>query len=120
MRHQQGLSFVGFIIIAMFVGFAVLLFFKVVPVYTEYFAVEKALKAVASEQGSASPSAIREAFDRQATIGYITVVKSSDLIINQGGGKTTVSASYESVVPLFGNASLLFEFNAEGTSGSAE
>ncbi|WP_148716184.1 DUF4845 domain-containing protein [Chitinolyticbacter meiyuanensis] len=119
MRGQKGLSFVGFIIIAIVVALVAITGFKVVPAYVEYFGVKKALKAVAQENPGGNQAAIREAFTRQATIGYITSVKPADLIIQQAGGKTTVSVGYEKVIPLFANISLLLDFEAEGSSGSS-
>ncbi|HSC80617.1 MAG TPA: DUF4845 domain-containing protein, partial [Chitinolyticbacter sp.] len=107
MRAQKGLSFVGFVIIAIVVALVLITGFKVVPAYVEYFGVKKALKSVVQEHANSNRAAILEAFSKQATIGYITSVQPQDIVILQAGGKTTLSASYEKVVPLVANVSLL-------------
>jgi Tfp pilus assembly major pilin PilA len=119
MRGQKGLSFFGFIIVAIVVALVAITGFKLVPAYVEYFGVKKALTAVVKEHASSNRAAILEAFSKQATIGYITSVTPQDIVIVQAGGKTTLSASYEKVIPLVGNVSLLLDFNAEASSGSA-
>ncbi|UXY13771.1 DUF4845 domain-containing protein [Chitiniphilus purpureus] len=116
MRRQQGLSFFGFVIIAILVALAAITFFKVVPTYVEYFSVKKTLKTLVKEHGSAPAATIREGFGRHAVISTIEAVKADDLIITQSDGKTTISVSYEKVVPLVANISLLFDFEASESS----
>jgi hypothetical protein len=59
----------------------------------------------------ASPRDIRNSFDRRASIDAITVIKSDEIEIAGGDGRLELSASYSVKVPLFGNASILLEFN---------
>ncbi|WP_169307458.1 DUF4845 domain-containing protein [Chitiniphilus eburneus] len=120
MRKQSGMSFVGFIIVAILVALAAITFFKVVPAYVEYFSVKSTLKILVRDHASEPPSAIRESYNRHANISNIEAVKAQDLVIVQTGGRTTISTSYEKVVPLVANVSLLFDFDAEAASGSTE
>jgi hypothetical protein len=115
MKKQQGLSFLGFIIIAVFVALAAITFFKVVPTYTEYFSIVKAVTACANEGGT--PDKVREAFGKRKQIDYFEAVQPADLLISQVGEKTRVNVSYEKVVPLVANVSLLFEFEIDKTGG---
>jgi len=59
----------------------------------------------------ASPREIRNSFDRRASIDAITSIKSDDIEIASGDGQLELSANYSVKVPLFGNASILLEFN---------
>lgn len=117
MKKQQGMSFFGFIIVAVFVAAMAIVFFKVVPTYTQYFSIKSTINRLAKESGGMSPASIRDSFSKSAEIGYITDVDAKDLKIVQIGGVTRIAADYEKVVPLVANVSLLFEFNIDESSG---
>lgn len=119
MKKQQGLSFFGFIIVAIVVAAAALTGFKVVPAYTQYFSIKSTIARLAKESGSATPTSIRESFSKSAEIGYITDVSSKDLKIAQIGGITRIAVEYEKVVPLVANISLLLDFNIDEASGKS-
>ncbi|MBB5190210.1 hypothetical protein HNQ50_000932 [Silvimonas terrae] len=119
MRKQAGLSFFGFIIVAMVIGAAAVTFFKVVPAWVEYFNIQRTITSLVKEEGSAPPAEIRGAFEKHAEIDDYVSVKADDLKISQAGGTTNISVSYERVVPLVGNTSLLFAFDISKSSGPA-
>ncbi|WP_297577008.1 DUF4845 domain-containing protein [uncultured Deefgea sp.] len=119
MKKQLGMSFFGFIIVAMAVAMALIVGFKVVPTYTQFFSIQNTVQKLAKNSAGQSPDAIRESFDKDATIGYITDVTGKDLSITQVGGVTTIAANYEKVVPLVANVSLLFDFQIEQSSGTS-
>ncbi|MBE9609812.1 DUF4845 domain-containing protein [Chitinilyticum piscinae] len=112
LKKQSGISFVGFIIIAIFVALAAVLAFKVVPAYLEFFTIKKAINSVARDGVGKAPDEIRGSFARHAEIEYIKAVNPQDLVINNSGGALVVSVSYEQVVPVVANVSLLFSFEA--------
>lgn len=118
MKKQAGLSFFGFIIIAMAVAMALITAFKVVPTYIEYFNIKQAITTVVNQNSGAAPAAIRDAYSKHAQISDIQAVNPTDLLVTQVGGTTTVRADYEKVVPLVGNVSLLFQFEVESSSGA--
>lgn len=115
MKKQQGVSFFGFVIIAVFVAVMLVIFAKVVPTYVEYLNISKAITTISKAGGS--PQDIKTAFDKNSVISSIESVTSNDLKIVPMGGKTRVSVTYEKVVPLVGNVSLLFNFDIDKTSG---
>jgi len=119
MRAQRGISLFGMVIIGILVVLVAVVGMKTVPKYLDFFSVRRAIDAVVRDESGSSPEAIRSAFDRQANISYIQVVKSSDLVITQIGGITKVGVSYEQVVPLVGNMSLLLEFDYSKSGGSS-
>lgn len=119
MRHQQGLSFFGFIIVAAFVAAAAILGFKVVPVYNQYFSIKSTITRLAKDSAGVPVAAIRESFSKSAEIGYITDVDARDLRITQVGGVTRIAVEYEKVVPVVANVSLLFDFRIDESSGKA-
>ncbi|WP_051709629.1 DUF4845 domain-containing protein [Andreprevotia chitinilytica] len=118
MRAQRGLSFFGFIMVAIVVVLVALVVMKVIPTYVEYMSVRKAIDNVVRDQAGAPPAAIKESFSKHAEISNISAVHASDLAISQTGGRTTVSVNYEQTVPLVANISLLFDFQYSKSSGA--
>lgn len=117
MQKQRGLSYVTMLLAAIVLGFGMVLFFKLVPAYTEYFAVKRTVQALAKDNAGAAPAAIVEAFDKRAEIENIKALSGADLEITQDQSGTEILAEYKKVVPLMGNASLLFDFRATGKGG---
>lgn len=111
--EQSGLSLVGFIFLLAIGGVLAVVGMRVVPTVAEYFSVKKAI--VQAQSSGENPMEIRRAFDRQAEVGYITSVSGKDLSITQNNGVYEVGFAYEKVIPLFGPASLLLEY--EGSTG---
>jgi Domain of unknown function (DUF4845) len=115
-KRQQGLSLVGFVFLAAIVGFVLFTAFRCVPAWTEYFSLKKVLQATANEFGvDASPPTIRNAYERRAQIDDLPV-KGADLDIRKENGRIALSVNYARRVPVAGNMSLVFDFEASATS----
>ncbi|MDR3410617.1 MAG: DUF4845 domain-containing protein [Formivibrio sp.] len=119
MKKQRGISFFGFIILAVFVAAAAVTFFKVIPTYTQYFSIKSTVARVAKENAGMPPASIRESFSKSAEIGYITDVSDKDLKITQIGDVTHIAVDYEKVVPLVANVSLLFDFSIDESASKS-
>jgi hypothetical protein len=86
---------------------------KLAPSYIEFFAIKKAVNAIALEkQGGGSVLELRKAFDRYAVIDAIDTVKGSDLEITKEGNDLVISASYRKEIPLVANVGLYINFLA--------
>lgn len=106
--RQQGVSLVGLIFVLAILGAVGLLAMKVVPTYTEFMAVNKAI-AKAKADGN-TPAAIRSSFDNQADVAYITSITGKELEVYPGNNGLEVSFAYDKKIPLVGPASLLIEY----------
>ncbi len=112
--RQRGVSLLAVIVIGAIAGLFAILVMRAVPFYTEYAAIQRALAAVVAEAEAGGPAAVRAAFDRRASADYISSVSGKDLIIEKdAAGRVTVRVSYERVLPLVANVSLLFSFEAK-------
>jgi Domain of unknown function (DUF4845) len=105
-KNQQGMTFIGMVIVIAAIICLALIGMKVTPPYLEYMKVKKAIKKAASE--GSSKTEIAKAFDKAASIDDITVIKGAELQVNGDA----VTADYQVVVPLVANASVLLDFNA--------
>lgn len=115
MRHtQKGITFIGWLVLLIpvaIVGYAAI---RLTPVYLNYFKVSKALSRVASENAGEerlNMTAVRNALGRQFDIDSINFPPVSIVEISQEDSRWVLSASYEDVIPLFADISLVVKFN---------
>lgn len=119
MKHQRGMTFIGWVVVLALVISYVLIGVKVVPAYIEFFSVKKVLATMAKEPGFGTMSAkeIMDSFERRAAIDYISSVNSKDLEITKVDGENVVSVEYSQKIPLVANISILLDFSAS-TAGA--
>lgn len=118
-KYQRGLSLIGTLFVAAAVIGGLVLAMRAVPVYTEYFAIKRAVNAIASGADVQSPEAIRTAFDKRADVENIETVKPTDLIISKQDGRFVVSVDWQRTIPLVANVSLLFQFSVTNAADPA-
>lgn len=110
-RKQSGVTLSGLLLTAVVVAMLALLGMKVAPEVIEYFQIVKAVKKIKNDPGAQeSVAKVRRAFEDQATIDNISVITPQDLDISKESGQLVVSFAYERRIHLFGNVSLLLEF----------
>lgn len=113
MTYQRGLTLTGMILTSVVVIILLLLAFKVVPVYVEYFAIEKHFKAMASDPAlrGASRRQIEAAWAARTSIDDVQSVKPEQIVVEKRPDGLKVSAEYERRVELFRNVSACFDFS---------
>ena len=113
-RNQSGITLMGFIIILAMVGVFVYVGMKVIPMYSEFYAVKKSMQGLSLEPGinNASPDKIRNLFFRRLYVNYSENVQQDNVKIErmQGGWKMTVK--YEVRRPLIYNLDIVGNFEA--------
>ena len=112
MRNERGITILGFLFVAAVVVTVALVGFRVTPAYIEYFAVQKALQQALADAPTGNVGEVRGAYDRKASAGYIESVRPSDIQVSRQGGVITATASWQRVLPMIGNASILLDFDA--------
>ncbi len=112
-KKQLGISLGG-----LMAGAAVLIVLatigmKMAPSYIEFFAIKKAINAIAEEARAGGTAAqIRKSFDNRAIIDDINTIKGADLEVTKEGGSVVVSASYRKEIPLVANIGVYIDFRA--------
>lgn len=118
-QGQSGVSLLGVIFWGVIVGLGLILALRIVPVYTEYAAIKRAVAELTQRADPQTPpSQLRAEFDKFATIDDFTSVSGRDLVITREEGRTKVEVRYQRLVPLVVNVSLAFDFEAHGTIGA--
>lgn len=112
-HKQQGLSLTGFLMVLAVVGFALFIGMKLFPMYQQYWALKKALKSVASDPAVGSDAvSVRNSLAKYFDVGYIDVVKPSDVKVERTGEGTMLTADYEVRRSLIYNLDIVGKFNA--------
>jgi len=116
MKFQRGLSLNGMVLGGVALGMVALLAMKAVPPWIEYGNAVKAIKGTATDSSlkDASVAQVRAAYGRRADMDDVKSIPPADIDITKEGGELVITFAYSKKVPLFGNASLVFDF--EGSS----
>lgn len=110
-RKQSGVTLSGLLIAAVILALLALLGMKVAPEVMEYYQIVKAVKKIKNDPAAQdSVAQVRRTFENQATVDNITAITAQDLDISKESGQLVVSFAYERRVHLFGNVSLLLDF----------
>jgi nucleoside diphosphate kinase len=111
-ENEAGVSLSGLLAVLVVIGAVALVAIKVTPALIEYRAVKGAIVKAKSNGGTVRE--MQQSFDHNAEVNSISSIHGRDLVISRENGEPEISFAYEKRVPLFGNVSLLFDF--EGTT----
>ena len=114
--RQRGMSMLGFLFVTVVVVVCVMVGFRVLPAYIEYYSVKQALEqALADAKNVDSAAEVRTAFQKRADAGYIESVSGRDVDVVKSKNEVTASASWTRKLPMVANVSLWLEFEATAT-----
>ena len=112
---QKGITMIGFAILLAFVGFFAYAAMKLIPVYTEYFGVVKAMKQLQTEPNieTRSVEEIRQILNVKFDLQYVSDkdVPPKAIQLITANGAHSVRVAYDIVVPFIYNVDLLVHFD---------
>jgi hypothetical protein len=111
-KNQLGVGLGGLLAGAVIFIVVAMLGMKLFPSYLEFFAIKKAVNALAQEKRGGTVADIRRTFDNRATIDDISTIKGSDLEITKEGSDLVISAAYRKEIPLAANIGVYIDFRA--------
>ncbi len=114
-RTQSGITLVGFIIVLGVAGVFIYMGMKVIPMYSEYYAVKQALEGIAKEPGvvDETPARIKDMFFRRMNINYSENVKPADIKVVRKDAGYLITVDYEVRKPLIANLDVVGNFSTE-------
>ena len=97
MSRQQGMTLLGFILVLMVVGAFAFIIIRLFPVYSEYYSVVSAMRALQQEPGIAAktPDQVRDLLDRKFYISYVKTPKKNDIKITRREGEYILQVKYD-------------------------
>lgn len=111
--RQAGITALGFLILAAFVGLFAFAAIRLTPVYLNYMKVAGVLEGVYKEFDSQNPSrsAIVTSIRRRFDVESVSVISSRDIkVVNEGSG-FRVQAVYDHTTPFIANVSFTVHFD---------
>lgn len=114
-RTQSGITLVGFIIVLGVAGVFIYMGMKVIPMYSEYYAVKQSLEGIAKEPNvvDETPARIKDMFFRRMNINYSENVKPADIKIVRKDAGYLITVDYEVRKPLIANLDVVGNFSTE-------
>ena len=117
--RQRGASIVSLLVLAVIVGFVVMMGMRAFPAVNEYLTIRKVVSNIMrGNPGSAAE--IRNSFEKATEIEYsIKTISSKDLNIQPLGdsGRFRTSFDYNVEIPIVEPVYLLFKYSGSATSG---
>lgn len=112
-KYQGGLGALGWLVVLAIASFALTCFFKIGPLYLEYWQTKKAIDLVVSNPAVVEQSKpeIVAAIQRQFDVSLIESIKSSDIKLNESRNGRELDASYEKRVALIANIDVVVKFD---------
>lgn len=111
--HQAGITTVGFLILAVFIGLFAFAGMRLSPVYLNYMKVAGVLDGVFKEFDSQNPSraSLQKSIRRRFDVESVSVITARDIkIVNESGG-FRIEAVYDHMAPFIGNVSFSVHFD---------
>lgn len=113
-RRQRGVTAIGWIFLLIPMAIFVYGCIRVGPEYLNYYKVLQALKETATQLKSdetLTAQTIRGSIEKRFDTGYVDSPTAKEIVIEKADEGWTMTADYEAVCPMFGNLSILLQFN---------
>jgi hypothetical protein len=112
---QKGITMIGFAILLCVAGFFAYAAMKLIPVYTEYFGIVKAMKQLQTEPNIETKSIdeIRALLNVKFSVQYVddnTIPKGGYQLITENGQRS-LRIAYDKDLPFIYNVDLLVHFS---------
>lgn len=111
--RQSGMTFIGFLLMFVLIGFFALLVLKLAPIYLEHFKVASSLESLKKDPalGGKSREEILGLLQKRWDINSVDHVSSKDVQITREGGHVKVQVAYEVAEHIMGNVDALVYFD---------
>ena len=121
-RRQRGVTFIGWLFLLIPVAILGYVGIRLVPIYLNYMRVAQSISQTASEMktdeaATLTPVIIRSTLAKHFDIESITFPDVKDVAITRDGTGWAIEAKFEDTAPLFGNISLVVDFDKVGKIG---
>ena len=113
--REAGMTTLGFMIIAVFVGLIVFAAIRLTPVYLNYMKVSGVLEGVYQEFDGQNPSrgAIRTSIARRFDVESVSVINARDITVTADNAGFVVAATYDHKTPFIGNINFSVHFDKQ-------
>jgi Domain of unknown function (DUF4845) len=115
-RRQRGVTLIGWVILLIPVAILGYVGIRLVPIYLNYMRVAHSVEQTATEMktddvSTLTPLLIRATLSKHFDIESISFPDVKDVAVTRDGEGWTIEAKFEDTAPLFGNISLVIDFD---------
>lgn len=112
-KQQMGMGALGWLIVLGLASFALTCFFRIGPVYLDYWQTKKALDVVllSAQSSGKGRDQILSAIQRQFDVSRIETIATKDIKFVDGKKGREINANYEKRVPLIANIDVVVKFD---------
>jgi hypothetical protein len=121
-RRQRGITLIGWVILLVPVAILAYVGIRLVPIYLNYMRVAHSVEQTAVEMksedvGTLTPLLIRATLSKHFDIESISFPDVKDVSVTRDGTGWTIEAKFEDTAPIFGNISMVVDFDKVGKIG---
>ncbi len=121
-RRQRGVTFIGWLVLLIPVAVLGYVGIRLVPIYLNYMRVAHSVEQTATEMktddvATLTPQLIRATLSKHFDIESINFPDVKDVTVTRDGTGWTIEAKFEDTAPLFGNISVIVDFDKVGKIG---
>ena len=122
LRRQRGITFIGWLILLIPVAILGYVGIRLVPIYLNYMRVAHSVEQTATEMktddvATLTPLLIRATLSKHFDIESISFPDVKDVSVTRDGSGWTIEAKFEDSAPLFGNLTIVADFDKVGKIG---
>jgi hypothetical protein len=109
------MTLIGFVIVLGIAGLFIYVGMKLIPMYTEFYSVKKALASLEAEPGLATktPPQIQELFFKRLYMSYAETVKRDHVKIERFENGYKITVDYETRREMIANLDVVGKFHTE-------
>ena len=121
-RRQRGVTFIGWLFLLIPVAILGYVGIRLVPIYLNFMHVAQSITQTVTEfkteeASSVNPQSIRSTLGKHFDVNYISFPDVKDVTITRDGSGWTIEAKFEDSAPLFGNLTIVADFDKVGKIG---
>jgi Domain of unknown function (DUF4845) len=121
-RRQRGVTFIGWLILLIPVAILGYVGIRLIPIYLNYMRVAHSVEQTAADMkaddaATLTPLLIRAQLGKHFDIESISFPDIKDVAVTRDGTGWIIEAKFEDSAPLFGNISLIVDFDKVGKIG---
>jgi hypothetical protein len=113
--RERGMTTLGFLILAAFIGLFAFAAIRLAPVYLNFFKVKGVIDGVYQEFDGQNPSrsAIRTSINRRFEVESVSVITNNDVKVTPDDGGFMLEANYDHTTPFIGNLYFTVRFDKQ-------
>lgn len=119
-RKQSGLTFISILVILFVIGFFAMLVLKILPIYLDNFKVRDSLASLSRDGAmeNYSKAKILDTIGKRLNANNIDdLIRPEDIQVVKTPNYVSITIQYEVVQNIYGNLSVLVEFNEKYEAG---